>query len=312
MGRCVFDLHCDTLSTPWAGDAGCIPLDHPQSGFSLGKLPPQTRWAQCCAAFLPDELSPAQARERFQLLRRRFERSARLPGDRAVPCTSGGDIRRAWAQGKTALLLTVENGSLLGRELENAELLSQAGVVLLTLTWNGENPIGSGHATDRGLTPFGKALVPELERRGIAVDVSHLNDRGFWDVMELASRPPLASHSNARACCPHPRNLSDGQIRELVARGGLIGLNFHAPFLREGGAQAGLEDLYRHIVHFLELGAGDVLALGSDWDGSAPPPALASCRCMEPLADYLLSRGLQEGWLEKLMWENALDFFTRL
>ena len=311
MGRPVFDLHCDTLSTPWAGETGRIPLNHPQSAFSLGKIPPQTRWAQCCAAFLPDELSPTQAMERFQLLRRRFEQSVRELRGCALPCVSGSDIRRAWGQGKSALLLTVENGSLLGRELENVELLSQAGVVLLTLTWNGENPIGSGHATDKGLTLFGKALIPELERRGIVVDVSHLNDRGFWDVMDLAHRPPVASHSNARACCPHPRNLSDDQIRELIAREGLIGLNFHAPFLREGGTCTGMEDLYRHIAHFLELGAGDILALGSDWDGSAPPPSLSSCRCVEPLADYLLSRGLTKEWLEKLLWKNAQAFFLK-
>ena len=104
----------------------------------------------------------------------------------------------------------------------------------MTLTWNGENELGSGNVTDRGLTDFGRAAVREMERCGILIDVSHLNDAGLADVFETAERPFLATHSNARAICAHKRNLTDVQIKEMVRRGCLIGLNYYGPFLRDG------------------------------------------------------------------------------
>ena len=126
---------------------------------------------------------------------------------------------------------------------------------MLTLTWNGENPLGSGHATDHGLSPPGREAVPRLEEAGILIDVSHLNDPGFYQLLDLVHRPFVASHSNARSVCGHRRNLTDWQIREMAARGCLIGLNYYSPFLRSDGCPAGLDDLYRHAAHFLDLGA---------------------------------------------------------
>ena len=145
------------------------------------------------------------------------------------------------------------------------------------LTWNGENELGSGSATSHGLSPLGRAAIPALEEAGILVDVSHLNDQGFREMLEVARRPFAASHSNARSVCPHPRTLADWQVREMADRGCLIGLNYYAPFLRADGEPASLDDLCRHAEHLLSLGAGDCLALGSDFDGADLPPCLDCC-----------------------------------
>ena len=168
-------------------------------------------------------------------------------------------------------MLTVENGSLLGAGLEHVEELRRDGVKMLTLTWNGENALGSGHETDHGLTPLGKEAVRALEEAGITVDVSHLNDAGFRDVLDVAQRPFAASHSNSRAICPHRRNLEDWQIREMVMRNCIIGLNYYTPFLRSDGKEADFDDLYRHICRFLELGAENCLALLRLRWGRPPP-----------------------------------------
>ena len=181
---------------------------------------------------------------------------------------------------------------------------------MLTLTWNGENGLGSGRQTDHGLTPFGRAAVPALEEAGILVDVSHLNDQGFRDVLELARRPFAASHSNSRTVCPHPRNLTDWQARELAARDCLIGLNYYSPFLRADGQPAGLDDLCRHAEHLLTLGAEDCLALGSDFDGADLPPCLDRCERVPALLERLQTE-FGTALAEKLAWRNARSFFEK-
>ena len=206
-----------------------------------------------------------------------FRRQGARFADRARICRTAGEAEAAWERDKAALFLTVENGAVLGRDLGRAEELARAGVVMVTLTWNGENAIGSGSQTDHGLTAFGREAVRELIRWGIVLDVSHLNDRGFWDLMEETDGPVAASHSNARAMCPHQRNLTDRQAREIARRGGLVGLNYYSPFLRSDGRAAEFEDVYRHAAHFLELGLEHCLALGSDFDGADLPACLDGC-----------------------------------
>lgn len=303
----VFDLHCDTL-TAFMSPLRCQDtLNDPCSAFALSKV--QTiPWCQCCAVFVPDGLTPQEALGYYRHHRDRFRRQCEQHAQEASACTTAEEICSAWEQEKTALVLTVENGSLLGAGLEHVEELRRDGVRMVTLTWNGENALGSGHETDHGLTPLGKEAVRALEKAGIVIDVSHLNDAGFRDVLEVAQKPFAASHSNARFVCPHRRNLEDEQIREMVMRNCIIGLNYYSLFLRSDGKDADFDDLYRHICRFLELGAEDCLALGSDFDGADLPPCLDDCRKVPALGEYLLSRGLGRPLVEKLFWKNALEF----
>lgn len=305
----VIDLHCDTL-TAFMDPSRCRnTLDDPCSAFALSKVPRGVRWGQCFAIFLPDELRNDAAVQYYETHRDSFYRQMEQFCGRAAPCRSAASLERAWAQGKTAAFLTVENGSALAGDLDRVEKLARDGVRMMTLTWNGENELGSGHTTGHGLSAFGRSVIPAMEEQGILVDVSHLNDAGFSDLLQVARRPFAASHSNARAVCGHRRNLTDEQIREMADRRCLIGLNYYSPFLRDDGRPATLEDLFRHVAHFLELGAEDCLALGSDFDGAGLPPCLDSPGKVAGLYGFFLNRGLPPALCEKIMFGNALTFF---
>ena len=306
----IFDLHCDTLTAFMTPGRGENTLNDSQSAFSLGRIPAGVCWAQCCAVFLPDQMAEEERMPFFRRHAENFHRQAERFADRAAYCRTAAETEQAWSQGKTALFLTVENGAVLGRDLKRVEELSRAGVGMMTLTWNGENPIASGHQADSGLTSFGREAVQELLRHRIWLDVSHLNDQGFWDLMEATEKPVVASHSNSRAVCPNPRNLADEQVREIARRGGMIGLNYYSPFLRGDGRPAELEDVYRHAAHLLDLGMENGLALGSDFDGADLPPCLDSCEKVPQLGAYLELR-LGRELAEKILWKNALEFVRK-
>lgn len=335
LPHALIDLHCDTLTALSPEDAPRLTalrdpvrrreaasalmnrvqnintLDLPGRHFSLSAIPEGVNWCQCCAIFVPDGLRGEEAAAYYDFHKNSFYRQMEALSDRVLPCRTAADIEAAWAQGKAAAVLTVENGSALAGRPERVEALARDGVRMLTLTWNGENEIGSGNVTGHGLSPFGKEAVRELERQGILIDVSHLNDRGFDDLLEIAERPFAASHSNARAVCGHKRNLTDGQIREMVRRGCLIGLNCYNAFLREDGQPAAPDDLRCHVERFLELGAEHCLALGSDADGADLPPWLDGPERFAGLYRLFLDWGLTVSQAEGILCRNALAFFRR-
>lgn len=209
-------------------------------------------------------------------------------------------------------MLTVEGCSFLEDDAQaeqRLDALAEAGVRMATLTWNGPNALGSGNDTSDGLTPFGRRMIRGLEGRGIVVDASHLNDEGFRDLLAVAERPFACSHSNARAVCPHPRNLEDWQLREIAERGGIVGLNFYNAFLREDGAEATPDDVLRHVDHMLNVAGEGLLALGSDYDGSDVPRWLDPC---DKVADLhaLLAREFGAAIAERIFHGNAERFFA--
>ena len=161
------------------------------------------------------------------------------------------------------------------------------------------------------MSEFGKAAVREMEKENILVDVSHLNDPGFADLLEVATKPFVATHSNARALCSHERNLTDDMIREMVRRDCLIGLNYFVKFLRDDGDVKSLDDLYRHAMHFFELGARKNLALGSDFDGSVLPECLNTPAKVASFYEYLLSRGVSQEDADGVFYRNAQAFFHK-
>lgn len=306
----LIDLHCDTL-TDWKYTSTGNPdtLDDPGRVLSLSALPAGVHWAQFYAVFIPDEHRGQDAIDYFEFNRASFYRQMEQFANRVAPCRGCADMERAWAQGKTAAFLTIENGSALAGDLDRVRTLADQGVRAMTLVWNGENEIGSGHTTDHGLSDFGKAVIPEMERCGILADVSHLNDPGFFDLLEVAEKPFLATHSNARAVCGHKRNLTDEMIREMVRRDCLIGLNYFVKFLRDDGQVDSLDDLYRHAMYFFELGAQKNLALGSDFDGAALPECLNTPAKSAGICEYFLSRGISQELAEDVMYRNAQRFF---
>ena len=149
----VFDLHCDTLSAFMTPGRCPDTLNDPQSAFSLCRLPKGRSWAQCCAIFVPDSLPEGDVFPFFHTHVESFRRQGARFADRAQICRTAGEAAESWREGRTALFLTVENGAVLGRDLRRVEELARAGVVMVTLTWNGENAIGSGSQTDHGRAP---------------------------------------------------------------------------------------------------------------------------------------------------------------
>ena len=308
----LIDLHCDTLAD-WKYTSTGNPdtLDDPKRVLSLSNMPKEVNWAQFYAVFIPDEERGEKAIEYFEFNRKNFERQMELFSDRVAPCRNAADMEAAWAAGKTAAFLTIENGSAIAGDMSRVKLLADQGVRCITLVWNGENEIGSGHTTQHGLSDFGKAVVPELEKQGILIDVSHLNDPGFEDLMSVVKKPFVATHSNARSVCAHKRNLTDDMIREMVKRDCLIGLNYFVKFLENDGNVESLDQLMKHIEHFFALGAEKNLALGSDFDGAVLPECLSTPAKAAGIYGYLLERGMSREQAEGIMFRNAQEFLKK-
>ena len=187
----------------------------------------------------------------------------------------------------------------------------------MTLTWSNRNDIADGineAGTGGGLTKFGREVVAEMNRLGMAVDVSHIAPAGFWDVLETSGKPPLATHSNAKALCAHPRNLDDEQIKALVKAGGLIGITFAGQFLEEDYHNACIASVYKHIAYILDLSGDDRhVGFGSDFDGiSHPPSDINGYQDFAPLLDYLSARGLSDATLARITHQNVLAYLAKV
>lgn len=198
--------------------------------------------------------------------------------------------------------LTIENASALGGKLNNIAYFREQGTVMMSLSWNGENDLAGGSDAVGGLKPLGKDAVKEIENCGIILDVSHLNEEGFRDVCNIARKPFVASHSNCYDICPHRRNLKKWQIKEIIDRGGLIGINFYPTFL---GSESAFELIRQNIEYLLSLGGEDCIALGSDFDGAKMSDELKTADDVVKLYDYLLSSGISRQTVEKAFYTNA-------
>lgn len=301
----VFDLHCDTVLACLKQGAE-LKRNHLQLDLERG-LETAERWIQTLAFFIDDCYRGEDAwnhfGDQYRLMRRFLEenseairlwRPTSFPTD---PCCQA--------------MLSVEGGAVLGGKLERIGELYRLGVAMMTLVWNGENELGSGiDGCGEGLTAFGKNAVREMEQNGMVVDVSHLNDAGFYDVERLAKKPFVATHSNARALCAHPRNLTDEQIRCIIDRRGLIGLNFY-PLFVNGGQEYAIDELIRHAEHILSLGGERILALGSDFDGADMPAAIPDIKGLENLYQSMIKYFGTE-ITKDVFFGNAAEFFRRV
>ncbi|CAI6028935.1 dipeptidase [Cohnella sp. JJ-181] len=307
----IADLHCDALykldrdpSLGLGAPAGAG-LDVTAEGLARGNV-----GLQVFAIWVPPATprTPESALRQAELFHGRV---LTAPGMRHV--RSGADVEAVLgpAARGTGALLSLEGADALRGEWWALRMLHRLGLRMLGLTWNEANWAGDGIMEPRGagLTKEGRKLILECESLGILIDVSHLSERGFWETAELARKPLLATHSNARSQCAHPRNLTDDQIRALVAANGLIGLTFVPFFLRTAGT-AGIGDLLRHVEHVCALGGASHIAFGSDFDGiETYTQGLAGPADYAALTEALLARypePLVRGWTSG----HAQRFFT--
>ena len=215
---------------------------------------------------------------------------------------------------KPHFMLSLEGCEVFQDGLDKVALWRERGVRMGAPVWNNENALGTPAKKnpDDGLTDYGVKVVREMQRLGIAVDVSHLNERGFYDLFLKGSRPPMASHSCCRALCDHFRNLTDDQIRLMIDYGGFIGVNFYPAFLSED-KEADTVTLAQHIDHICQLGGGDIVGFGSDFDGiERYPEDLRHPGQMGNLLRALQDYGYSEEAIERIAGRNLVDYFARI
>ena len=215
--------------------------------------------------------------------------------------------------GKIATLLAVEGGEAIDGSLAVLRVLYRLGVRAMTLTWNENNEL-AGAAMGRGnkgLTSIGRDVIDEMCALGIAIDVSHLSDRGIEQVLARATRPIFASHSNARDVHEHPRSLPDELIREIAAQGGTVGVNFYYQQLTKS-SEASIEDIADHICHIVQVGGSTCCAIGSDFDGMQQYPRnLRTSRDFPALFDSLAKRGFSQDDIYRIAYQNLRDYIVQ-
>lgn len=300
-----FDLHCDTISECYNLQEGLY-KNNLQLNIDKGRS--INKWVQTYAIWMDDELNSEEAYNYFNCVYNYFiVQMDKLQGTISF-CKNYKEVKTALVKGKRVALLSIEGSRALGNQLERVQEFYDKGVRMMTLTWNGRTPVADGCMVEnaQGLTTFGKEVVRKMEQVGMLVDVSHLAEKGFWDVVNTIKAPFIATHSNSKTICNHPRNLTDEQFKVFIDRKGLVGMNFYPLFINN--TKIGhIEELLLHIDHFLNLGGEDVIAMGSDFDGAKMPTNMKGIQDVGYLYQILVKR-YGKTLADKLYFENAHRF----
>lgn len=310
----VFDLHCDTVGA-LAGTAlgGTASLRENGLHIDLVRGKALAGYAQCFAFFstpdipLPDKMKPEDLFwQQLSVLQDAIDKNT----DLVRQARTAEDIRKNQKDGVISAIFTLEGPSAIGFDPAKLPKLRDLGFRISTLGWNETNCLAGSHKTGGGLTKRGREYVKLAQELGILIDVSHVSDEAFWQIMDMATAPIIATHSNSRSVHPVSRNLTDDMFRAICQSGGVAGLNLYAAFLAE---DATLDSACDHVLHFLELDPdGTHIALGGDLDGCDQLPAgFTGIESYPALADRLLARGLDEQTLHNLYWNNALGVMDK-
>ncbi len=235
-----------------------------------------------------------------------FLREMAACADLARHCRTASEVDAAVSDGKIAALLSVEGADLLDCDPDRIGTAADWGVRLLNPVWNHPNVLcgTNKHDTDRGLSQQGCDFIRRLEEHAIYADVSHMSDPGFWDLIGMTHRPVVASHSNSRAVCPHPRNLTDDMFRAIRDSGGVVGINLYSAFVGQTGS---MEELVAHVEHFLALDGEKTLCMGGDLDGCETLAAgMKGVQDVPQLHEALAARGYSKDLLEDIFWNNLM------
>lgn len=291
----VADAHCDTL-TAFSSN----PFRSLKAHWNVDKFAEVGGVLQYMAIFT-DEQHSGVAATAFAL-----NHVGRALGQMPDSCKLL-ERRNDFEESKINILLALEGASPLVNDINNLYAFYKAGIRAITLTWNHRNFVGDGWENPYGLTKFGIDVIKEMQRIGIIIDVSHLNPAGFDDVLKHTTKPFMASHSNSFTIHGHRRNLTDDQIKDIVARKGFIGLNFYSEFIGKDNDTM-VDSFLAHIEHMIKLGGENSIGLGSDFDGMAKSPfadALAFAQIEGLLRNSL---NLSDDVIDKIMFKNLVKF----
>ena len=312
----ICDCHCDTLTELYNKNAS---LYENEQHFDIKRQIALGGGLQFCAIYVPTEVFRYQGGLRYTLcLLDKYNQEIKKLHENGIDVLQ---VRTAEDAGnvlkhKAATLLAIEEGGAIDGSLEALRCLYELGVRAMTLTWSNRNDIADGineESTGSGLTLFGKQVVAEMNRLGMLVDVSHISTAGFWSVIETSTKPIIATHSNAKSLCSHPRNLNDEQIKALAQNGGLAGITFAGQFLEEDWRNACIESVYKHIDYMLNLiGNDDHIGFGSDFDGiSHPPYNIQGVQDYKPLIEYL-SKYYSDETINKITHQNVINLLQKV
>lgn len=310
----LIDMHCDTLlKFMWRPDTHLKENDY---SVDLEKMKRAGSLAQFFACFI--------YAKRFQgedIWEQGFDHALKMiahakkefleNADKIALATNYKEIMKNKDAGRMSAILTVEEGGIINGKMSHLEELHRQGIRLITLTWNWENCLGfpNSRETDlmqKGLKPFGIEVVERMNELGMIIDVSHLSDGGFWDVLKYSKKPVVASHSNARVLCSHPRNLTDDMIRALAEKGGIAGVNFYPAFVHESN-RITAENLADHVEYMYKIGGEDFVAMGTDFDGfDDGESTITHIGQMEEVFDAIRKRGFTASQMDKIWSGNAL------
>lgn len=292
-----FDLHCDTLS---ACSHKKKPLYDNGMHVDLSYANLFETYIQCTASFVHDDWA-----EPFNTAMASFKEI----GDTAVITDKKGIIS-AKEKGGVYFIPTIENCIALEGELSNVQKFADFGVKMMSITWNADNQLGGGiMGQNKGITDFGIEALKEMERLNIVPDISHASEKLFYDILNNTDKAIVASHSNAKDLCKHPRNLTKEQAVEIINRKGLIGINFFEAFLNDTPKNSSMDDIISHVDYFLSLGGQDTVAMGSDFDGCSLPKDMTGLSSIVNLYEKMLQLNYNKNVLDKIFFENAYNFF---
>ncbi len=323
------DMHCDTLLYGVGKGLNDI-YEMPEAMLDIKRLKQADVLCQFLAVFFPprpDMLTPEQRAKRLQSGRPEmppdeelFAKAVKLMQDSLAAhkdiirqAYNYDDVMKNKEQGLISGVLTIEDGRIVNGSFDRLEQLAKTGVRAIALTWNFENCFGAPNSRDpkimsKGLTAFGKEAIEAMNELGILVDVSHLSDGGFYDVAKISKKPFVATHSDCRALAAHPRNLTDEMIRILAEKGGVSGINFAPAFLDDtpGNEESRINDMVRHVKHFIEIGGEDCIGIGTDFDGIGGHLEVGEPMQLSLLFDALEKAGITPRQIDKIASGNVL------
>ena len=309
----VFDLHCDTaLALLGQQFISCGSLKSNDKHIDLTRAAKLPGYAQCFACFTTTESDDITipAVDLFERELATVMREVEKNNDMIRLAYSAEEIEENLHEGMMSAILTIEGPAGFGYDPALLEDLYNVGFRITTLGWNEKNPLTGSHVTGGGLTEQGREYVKEAQRLGMMIDVSHISDEGFWDIMEITTKPVIASHSNSRAVYNVSRNLTDEMFKAICQTKGVVGINLYSDFL---GNQPTLDTVCDHIEHFLQLDpTGKCIALGGDLDGCERlPSGFNGVENYIDLAEKLLSRGCAESIVRDIFWNNGIGVMKR-
>lgn len=312
MKYSLIDTHCDTAYELFARGES---LDSNTCHISLDRARVYKNYAQFFAVWSDKRLDDENAWQNFLKISDYLSSELDRLADRAVAVGTASELDLAWDSGRTAVFLAIEDARLLCRDVTRLDVIKARGVKYLTLLWSGETCIGGSHDTNAGLTDFGKAVVRGCFERGIIPDVSHASEKATDDIISIAyeyRKPIIASHSNSYKVYPHSRNLRDGHLKAICELGGTVGISLCPYHLADSSKKSvGVDDVLRHIEHYLNIGGEDFSGLGCDLDGTSLPSGFSGLDSLAVIADELARKNYSEELIEKIFWKNHYSFIKK-